>query len=424
MYIITCVYNAIASYHFGKEFHLLIWYHTPAFNLPIFPPSSAVTLHFTMTSSSSSEQAITLNNILHSIQIKLSSSNYLLWCNQMLPLFEIQDLMSHIDGSNPAPPATITADNKSAPNPVFEAWKNADRKAIILLNASLTEDTFSETIGHETARAKWVALAAAYSNSSTERVQNLQDQLQALTRGDATVAEFSRKFKVILDQLAAIGHPVSESDKVRWFYRGLGPAFETFSVAIRAARPDITLRDLQSQAEGIEFFSKSVHNNQSSPLAFTAQQNRSGNYRGRGHRNNNRGGFRGNRGGRGRFQNTEICQWCSKPGHKANNCYSLLNQSVAQPNQSHVNEAQIAQAFQAQCHVTTSSPDWHVDTGATDHMVGSTSHIPHSAPSVGKNYVTFGNGDTLPISHKGSSYVNPNIALRDCYSHMVSYASF
>lgn len=172
---------------------------------------------FTMIGSSSNDQsqAIIMNNIFYSIQIKLSSSNYLLWSNQMIPMFEIQDLISHIDGTKPAPPVTITINNQTSPNPAYAAWKNDDQSAIILLNASLTEDAFSEGIGHETAQEKWETLATAFSNSSTERVQNLQVQLQTLQRGDATVAEFGQKYKAILDQLAAIRHPVTESDKVR-----------------------------------------------------------------------------------------------------------------------------------------------------------------------------------------------------------------
>ncbi|KAK9072091.1 hypothetical protein SSX86_008523 [Deinandra increscens subsp. villosa] len=220
--------------------------------------------------SPSSSDPLSNNNIFHSIQIRLTSSNYLVWANQMTSLFEYQDLLSHIDGTSPAPPKTITSDGKTIENHLFKPWKDADRKAVILLNSSLSEESFPESIGFSTARDKWTALTAAYSNALIERVQNLRDQLHSIAKGNSTVADFGRRFKAIIDHLAAIGHPVDESDKTHSFFRGLGPAFETFSIALRAARPNISLRDLQAQAENHEIFSLSVQGSQPPTTAFSA----------------------------------------------------------------------------------------------------------------------------------------------------------
>ena len=69
-------------------------------------------------------------------------------------------------------------------------------------------------VGLTTAREIWVALEAAYNNASVERVQNLRDQLRQTQKGEKSVAEFGCSFKLICDQLRAIGHPVDATDQV------------------------------------------------------------------------------------------------------------------------------------------------------------------------------------------------------------------
>lgn len=82
------------------------------------------------------DTSIPLSTLLHMLTIKLSSSNYLLWRNQVLPLLSYQNLHGHIDGTNVKPTPTITTDNTSSPNPAFSTWKEADQRALIILQAT------------------------------------------------------------------------------------------------------------------------------------------------------------------------------------------------------------------------------------------------------------------------------------------------
>lgn len=68
-----------------------------------------------------------------------------------------------------------------------------------------------------------------------------------------------KKFKLLCDQLAAIGQPMEESNKPYWFLCGLGPSFETFSTAHMAVKSRPPFRDLLLQAKGHELFLRSVH---------------------------------------------------------------------------------------------------------------------------------------------------------------------
>ncbi|PWA84132.1 hypothetical protein CTI12_AA162360 [Artemisia annua] len=127
----------------------------------------------------------------------------------MTLLLGLHKLSAHIDGSSP-PAETIVVADKTAPNPEFASWTAADQKAALLLLSSLTEEAATES---------------------------LRDSLQQLTKGASSVTEFLRKFKLFCEQLAAIGHPVAETDKIHWFLRGLGPSYEGFSIVIRTIKP-------------------------------------------------------------------------------------------------------------------------------------------------------------------------------------------
>ncbi|KAF5802054.1 putative RNA-directed DNA polymerase [Helianthus annuus] len=283
-------------------------------------------------------------------------------------------LSAHIKDSSP-PSETVTVNDKTEPNPEFASWTAADQKAALLLLSSLTEEAATEVLGFTGARQIWLALENTYSNASIERVQALRDSLQQLTKGSSSVTEFSRKFKLLCEQLAAIGHPVAETDKLHWFLRGLGPSYEGFSIVIRAIKPAPLFRDLVAQAESHDLFSQSLHGAVTPPAAFHAQNKRESSTQSRG-----RGSYRGSssRGsyGRGRSNNRRPphCQLCRTNDHYASACPDLRTFAA----QSSPLDDSLAKAFHAQCHVTHDSPDWTGDTGATDHMTPTQDCLHHS----------------------------------------------
>ncbi|GKA31556.1 retrovirus-related pol polyprotein from transposon TNT 1-94 [Tanacetum coccineum] len=318
----------------------------------------------------------------------------------MLPLLSYQKLTNHIDGTT-APSATITSGDQSIPNPAFTTWNDFDQRAVILLNSSLTEEAAAEVLGLTTAHAIWTALETAYSNSSVERIHSLRDSLRNLSKGTSTVSDYGRQFKGICDKLAAIGQPVDEMDKLHWFVCGLGASFETFSTAIRTTKPFTTFRDLLSQAESHEMFLKSLHGSATPPAAFFSQQSGSRSSQGRQQRQQNysRGGGRASNsnGGRGRGgRRPPHCQLCRTNGHYASSCPSLHTYA----SNAATSDANLAQAFTSQCHVTQGHPDWYVDSGATAHMTSSPDNVSHSAPHSG-NMRVFSDRETKQVIAQG-----------------------
>uniref|UniRef100_A0A251SD45 Putative GAG-pre-integrase domain-containing protein n=1 Tax=Helianthus annuus TaxID=4232 RepID=A0A251SD45_HELAN len=247
-----------------------------------------------MSTSKTSNDSLSMTALLHSLKIQLSSTNFLLWRSQIWPLLSDLDLIGHVDGIATAPPEVLTTDGKTPANPQYTAWMAADRHAVILINSSLSEEAVSVTVGLTTARAIWQALTNEYCNASVERVHNIRDKLRSLVKGSDSVAEFGRKFKGLCDQLSAIGHAVSDSDKLHWFTAGLGVDYISFTSIVRASRPSPSFQDLVAQAESHEVLVRELQSYNSSSMAFVAQSSRPPR---RGGRGDNRG-YRNYRGGR------------------------------------------------------------------------------------------------------------------------------
>ncbi|KAF5788268.1 putative RNA-directed DNA polymerase [Helianthus annuus] len=326
------------------------------------------------SSSTTIETKLPMATILHMLTIKLSSTNYLYWQNQLLPLLANQELLGHVDGSISPPSKSITVDSVEKPNPAFTAWSISDQQAILILNSSLTEEAVAEILGLSTARQIWTALEAANNNTSLERMHLLRDNLRRLAKGSSTVADYGRRFKAICDQLSAIGHPVKDTDKTHWFLCGLGSTFESWSTAVCTTREPLSFRDLLTKAESQEQFLLAINPPTTPPVAFVAQtnQNRStGSSANRGqpsgsyNRGHNSGSSSSSSNGNRRPPH---CQLCQTNGHFANKC-PKLSSFVASAS----GNEDLARAFHAQCHVSNEdAPDWAADTGADRHMTDDT----------------------------------------------------
>ncbi|KAJ0020179.1 hypothetical protein Pint_32711 [Pistacia integerrima] len=218
----------------------------------------------------SSSSSLPLNTMVHMLTIKLTSTNYLLWRNQFLPLLTSQGLFGYLDGSVQAPsPKIIGSDGTTQENPAYTSL-NTDQTLLSLLYSSLTEESMSEVLGLSHAHEAWTTLEASFSHRSKTRELQLKDELQLMQRGSKSVAEFSRLFKGICDQLAAIGRPIDDLDKVHWFLRALGPDYKIFSTTMLSQLPLPSFVDIVPKALSHEIFVRLV-SQQSATLTFYAQ---------------------------------------------------------------------------------------------------------------------------------------------------------
>jgi hypothetical protein len=223
-----------------------------------------------MKDSSSSCPTLPLNTMVHLLTIKLTFSNYLLWRNQFIPLLTGQELFNFLDGSITAPCAVITdSSGVTKPNPEHNSWLHTNQMLLNLLFSSLTEESMSEVLGLRHSHEAWQTLKDFFSHKSKTRELHLKDELQLMQRGSQSIAEFSRVFKGLCDQLAAIGRPIDDTYKVHWYLRAMTPDYKIFSTIMISQFSLPSFSEIVPKALSNEIFTKSVSHSQSTSVYYT-----------------------------------------------------------------------------------------------------------------------------------------------------------
>ena len=344
-------------------------------------------------------------NVGNFVTLKLTPSNYPLWREQVLSLAESQDLVHHLTNEVPAPTKfviqnTDTTDEGNTSSTLtkeFIAWQKSDRLLRGWIIGTLSEEVLGLVIGLETASAVWEALKDTYAQNSQEREFTLRQQLTYLRKDETkSITNHIQIFKGLCDNLAAIGKPIPDQEKVFCLLTSLGPQYETFTTTmLKPPRPTYT--ELVSQLQNLDhrrtWFTNhsdvssssltphlAFYGQQQKPMRNTISQKNSFSSAGR--------GFQAQQSrtqpqicldaqqrkppppGERRMTTTErdlyrdaICQYCDKPGHVAKICWWLPKKTK----QSHDLPQALAALTLDNSVVDT---EWTSDTGASNHMTG------------------------------------------------------
>ena len=347
----------------------------------------------TMAVSYSSPPTLPLNTMVHMFTIKLTSSNYLLWRNQFVPLLASQELFGYLDSSITAPPMITASDGTPKSNPAYTSWLHTDQTPLSLLYSSLTEESMSQVLGFRHSHEAWHALEVSFSHRSKTRELQLKDELQLMHRGSQSIAEFSHTFKGLCDQLAAIGRPIDDTDKVHWYLRALGPDYKIFSTTMMSQLPLPSFAEIVPKALSHEIFERSVSHSSSNSAYFVQQTSKVAGHKQVKHWSSASPTPFAN--SKSSSNSSVHCQLCDKEGHSAKRCWSFLKLKKKQ-------SANLAEAFSACSIQDFNDSEWFPDSGATSHMTSDTEGVDQPAVYFGNECVMVGNGQSLAISHTGS----------------------
>ncbi|RVW27169.1 Retrovirus-related Pol polyprotein from transposon RE1 [Vitis vinifera] len=291
---------------------------------------------------SSSPPTLPLNIMVHMLTIKLTSSNYLLWRNQFVPLLASQELFGYLDGSITTPSPMITAsDGTPKSNPAYTSWLHTDHTLLSLLYSSLTEESMSE------------------------------DELQLTHRGSQSIAEFSCTFKGLYDQLAAIGRPIDDTDKVHWYLRALGPDYKIFSTTMMSQLPLPSFAEIVPKALSHEIFERSVSHSSSNSAYFVQQTSKVAGHKQVKHWSSASPTPFAN--SKSSSNSSVHCQLCDKEGHSAKRCWSFLKLKKKQ-------SANLAKAFSACSIQDFNDSEWFLTLFLAISHTGSISSLVPSSP--------------------------------------------
>ena len=272
-------------------------------------------------------------------------------------------------------------------------------------------------IGHvvncRSAHEIWTTLGTLFHTRSKARILQIKGLLQSTKKGNLSIDEYLLKMKRFADTLLEAGDPVSDENLCLYILGGLGSEYESVVVALTNRSEQLTLQDLQ--------FSLQTHEMRIQSLASSTIDSVQANLANLNMQNNNRGQWRGsrpyNRGGKSRSNgrsagrgNRVTCQLCGKPGHSVLKCYHRFDISFQGPPPDESppsNNPQSPQAYMSDAHSgETTTSDWFLDSGATNHLANNMQQLRDPVDYKGKAKVTVGNGHSIPIQSLGYQLLN------------------
>ena len=156
--------------------------------------------------------------ITHCVTLKLNDSNYLSWKFQFEQFLNSQSLLGYVTGEIPRPPPTLAVRNEDqdteTPNPDYAKWVRTDQCVMAWLVGSLSEDAIKSVYGLRSSQELWCYLAQKYNRVSPTRKLDLQSRIQSTKKGSRSLTEYLTEIKSLCDQLASIGAPLSEQEKI------------------------------------------------------------------------------------------------------------------------------------------------------------------------------------------------------------------
>ncbi|KAK6145398.1 hypothetical protein DH2020_022218 [Rehmannia glutinosa] len=164
------------------------------------------------------------------ISIKLSTTNFLVWKSQILPLIQSLGIEHHITNLQKPADEITDSDGKKTKNPKLDIWINNDGLLMSWLLSNMKEEVLNMIFGGDTTYSIWRSLQEHLLPNTEENEAQLKNSLYALSKGMLSLEEYTRKFKEIRDKLAAIGKPLGDVDKVFQMAQGLGEKYKEFRI--------------------------------------------------------------------------------------------------------------------------------------------------------------------------------------------------
>ncbi|KAF5471292.1 hypothetical protein F2P56_011735 [Juglans regia] len=326
------------------------------------------------------------------VTLRLNHENYPLWREQFLILAESQDLVGILTGTSPAPTPFISApegscDGQNTPNPAHATWKQSDRLLRGWLIGTLTEEALGLVIGMDSATKIWTALREAYAQSSQEREFQLRHELSYMRKSsDLSLDDYLRTFKRLCDNLAGIGKPLEDKEKVFSLLNSLGVQYEGFTTAMlkppmpsyAEVVPLLRSFDIRHKLHATElsnhvafYGNKQKGSSYSNHKGSSRNTNTTFSSKGKGfpHQNNRGSGGTSHTAANG---GPPQCQICNKFGHHALKCWHRFDKAFQ--------DNDIPEALAALTINNPNDHEWMTDTGASAHMTSNAGQCNQQRP--------------------------------------------
>lgn len=163
------------------------------------------------------------------ISTKLNRSNFLAWKSEITPVLHGHGLYRYLTEDPPS--EQLTVDGSQHTNPRFSHWHWQDQHILSWMRSSISDNILGQVASCTSAAELWKSLQQSFSATSWPCLSELRSSLQTMTKEGLSCSDYCQKMRSIADELAFIGHPVTDDELVLQVLCGLGSDFNSFVIA-------------------------------------------------------------------------------------------------------------------------------------------------------------------------------------------------
>src|ERR1700677_5040340 len=149
---------------------------------------------------------------------KLTGDNYPLWKFKMQLILEDKDVFSVVDGTDKKPTDTSAR---------LPDWLKRDTRARVAICLRLNDAVLSNVRQCESAHSVWNKLKSLYESKSLVNRLCIRRKLLTLRMNESdTLSSHITVLRTLIEQLAAVGAPVSNDDQIMALLMSLPKSYE------------------------------------------------------------------------------------------------------------------------------------------------------------------------------------------------------
>ena len=126
----------------------------------------------------------------------------------------------------------------------------------LIIEASLAGTIALLISACQTSSEAWTKIKVTFANRSNTRMLTLLSTLMKTTQEGISIAEYMQSIKTIIDDLALIGHPLSDAEVIAYTLNGLSSDYKEINVVICTRETAITFEELHDKLLDHETFIK------------------------------------------------------------------------------------------------------------------------------------------------------------------------
>ena len=150
----------------------------------------------------------------------------------------------------------IPSEPNPVPNPAHQLWLRQDRLILQAIQASVAGSVAPLISSCTTSTEAWCKLQTTLVNLSRTRMLGLLSNLMKTKQEGSIIADYLQNIKVIINDLALIGHSLCDEEIIIHTLNGLEDDYKELAAIIRARDLPVSFEELYDKLTDYEMYLK------------------------------------------------------------------------------------------------------------------------------------------------------------------------